>query len=208
MLDVTAAPEPKNELPDLGEPAHDGERESVTDVHGTVAHFEMSYSPPALSERRKFDVPMRMRAPSFIYVGIAAVVVALVVWGYNAPSTSRMFQWIVQGDRTRPFSSQVLAIIVSVCAAGTFLAGKMRGVIVSADWIEARYMLPLGIPKHARWGWPQVHRVILGKESIALELMDGSWERLPEVAELGALRALMIAHAQKRRIDVTELERA
>lgn len=211
MLPVTSSAQPPQpptdrELPDLSEPSQDGDRLSVTDVNGTVARFEMTYSAPT-TDRRKFGVPMRMRLPSFIYLALALVMVVLVVWGYNAPSTSRIFVWVVEGDRTRPFSSQVLAAIVSACAVGTVLAGQMRGVVISTDWIEARYQLPLGIPKTARWGWPQVNRIILSKDSIAVELMDGSWERLPEVADLGELRAFMLAHAAKRKIDVTELER-
>jgi hypothetical protein len=210
VLTVTSPTESskERELPDLGEPDQEGDRPSVTDVNGTVARFEMSYSPPSISERRKFGVPLRQRIPSLMYVAIAAVIVGLVIWGYNAPSTSRIFVWVVEGDRTRPFSSQVLAIVVAVCALGTLLAGQMRGVVISQDWIEARYLLPLGIPKNARWGWPQVNRLIFDKTSIAVELMDGSWERLPEVARLRELRELMLAHAAKRRIDVTELDRA
>lgn len=202
-------PPTDRELPDLSEPDTEGERISVTDVNGTVARFEMTLERARASttEKVKFEAPLRQRIPSFIYLGIALVVVGLVVWGYNAPSTSRIFNWVVQGDRTRPLSSQVLAAIVGVSALATVLRAHMRGVVISADWIEARYLLPLGIPKTSRWGWPQVNRIILDKKSIAIELMDGSWERFPEVADLAGLRAFMLAHAVKRKIDVTELER-
>jgi hypothetical protein len=100
----------------------------------------------------------------------------------------------------------VLAAMIAVSALATVLRAHMRGVVIGPDWIEARYLLLAGIPKTSRWGWPQVNRIILDKRSIALELMDGSWERLPEVADPTALRAHMIAQAMKRRIDVTELE--
>ncbi len=200
-------PPKDRELPDLSEPDTEGERISVTDVNGTVARFEMTYSAPT-TERVKFEAPLRQRVPSFLYLAVALVVVGLVVWGYNAPSTSRIFTWVVQGDRSRPLSSQVLAAIVGVSALATVLRAHMRGVVISADWIEARYLLPLGIPKTSRWGWPQVNRIILDKKSIAIELMDGSWERFPEVADLAGLRAFMLAHAVKRKIDVTELERS
>jgi hypothetical protein len=60
----------------------------------------------------------------------------------------------------------------------------MRGVIVTDDWIEARYLLPLGIPRARRWGWPSGD---IGSSStgprLGFELWDGSFERLPEVRE-------------------------
>ena len=41
------APGLPRELPDIGEPPVRPEMESVTDVNGTVARFEMAYSPIA-----------------------------------------------------------------------------------------------------------------------------------------------------------------
>jgi hypothetical protein len=63
----------------------------------------------------------------------------------------------------------------------------------------------MGIPRALRWGWPQVHRVILDADKTALELIDGSWERLPEVADPKALQKMLVGYAMKRNIDVTEL---
>jgi hypothetical protein len=100
----------------------------------------------------------------------------------------------------------VLAVIVVISALATVLRTHMRGVLVSEDWIEARYLLPLGIPRARRWGWPQVLRVVVDDERVALELWDGSFERLPEVARAGELVDLLIRQAKRRRIDVTELD--
>lgn len=191
-------------LPDLGDADSSDEPITVTGVRGTVARFAMSYEPPT-KERVKFGPPLRMRVGSFIYMAVALGIVGLVVWGYNAPSTSRIFRWIVEGDRSRPLGSQVLAAIVTVSALATVARAHMRGVVLSPDWIESRYLLPLGIPKASRWGWAQVNRIIFDKESVALELMDGSWERLPEVADPERLRKVLLGHATEKKIDVSEL---
>lgn len=210
MHPVTSSTEPPNQsdrkLPDL----HEGDGEvgdepiTVTGVRGTVARFAMSYEPPT-NERVKFGPPLKMRVGSFVYMAIALAILGLVVWGYNAPSTSRIFRWIVEGDRTRPLGSQVLAAIVMVSALATVARAHMRGVVLSPDWIESRYLLPLGIPKASRWGWAQVSRIIFDKDSIALELIDGSWQRLAEVADSDRLRKCLLGHATERHIDVTEL---
>jgi hypothetical protein len=84
----------------------------------------------------------------------------------------------------------------------------MRGVVVSDDWIEARYLLPLGIPRARRWAWPQVLRVVIDDTRIGVELWDGTFERLPDVANATGLVQLVVQHARRRRIDVTEFERS
>ena len=132
----------------------DGDRISVTDVNGTVARFEMTYEPPGEGERVKFGPPLRSRIPSALYL-VASIVFGIVtLYAYNAPTSSKLFVWAVEGDRIRPLSVSVIAVILLVSSAATVLRTHMRGVIVTDDWIEARYLLPLGIPRARRWGWP------------------------------------------------------
>jgi len=189
-------------LPDDGD---DGERVSITDVNGTVARFEMTYSPPT-GDRIKFGPPLRSRLPSAVYLVAALGLGAVVLYAYTAaPSGSRLFGWVVEGDRGRPVPASVLAAAIVVSAIATVLRTHMRGVLVSDDWIEARYLLPLGIPRARRWGWPQVLRVVVGDTHVAFELWDGSFETLPEVARTRELVELLVQHAQRRRIDVTVL---
>jgi hypothetical protein len=185
----------------------DGDRISITDVHGTIARFEMSYEPPSAGEKTKFGPPMRSRIPSAIYL-VCAVVFGIVTWcAYSAPSSSKLFVWAVEGDRMRPLSLSVIAVIVLVSAAATVLRTHMRGVIITDDWIEARYLLPLGIPRAKRWGWPQVTRVVLDGQRVGFEMYDGSFERLPDVADGSGLVQLVMHHAARMRLDVTCLER-
>jgi hypothetical protein len=186
----------------------DGDRVSVTDVNGTIARFEMTYSPPT-GEKLKFGPPLAARVPSALYLAAALVLGAMVVYAYTAASSSSMvFVWVVERDRGRPLSASVLTVIVVVSALATVLRTHMRGVVVSDDWVEARSLLALGIPRARRWAWTQVLRVVLDGTRVAFELWDGSFERLPDVAKGRELVDVVLQHAERRRIDVTVLDAA
>ena len=201
-----APPSPAPNEPLLPELTDDGDRISVTDVNGSVARFEMTYSPPT-GDRTKFGPPLRSRIPSAVYLLATLALGAVVLYGYAfAPSSSRVFGWVVEGDRDRPIPATVLAIMVVVSGLGTVLRTHMRGVLVSDDWIEARSLLALGIPRARRWGWPQILRVVVDGTRIAFELWDGSFERLPDVAKPRELVEVIVQHAQRLRIDVTVLD--
>jgi hypothetical protein len=186
----------------------DGDRVSVTDVNGTIARFEMTYSPPA-GGRLKFGPTLATRLPSALYLAAALTLGALVLYAYTAASSnSLLFVWVVEKDRGRPLSANVLTVIVVVSALATVLRTHMRGVLVSDDWVEARSILAFGIPRSRRWAWSQVLRVVLDGTRIALELWDGSFEKLPEVAKARDLVDVVLQHAERKRIDVTVLDAA
>jgi hypothetical protein len=184
----------------------DGERISITDVNGTVARFDMSYEPPSAGQKLKFGPPRRARIPSALYLLASAVFGIVTAFAYNAPSNSKLFVWAVEGDRMRPLSVSVIAVVLLVSSIATVIRTHMRGVIVTDDWIEARY-LQMTIPKAKRWGWPQVTRIVLDGDRVGFETYDGSFERLPEVADGKAMVDVMMHHAARLRIDVTVLER-
>jgi hypothetical protein len=185
----------------------DGDRISVTDVNGTIARFDMTYEPPSAGETVKFGPPLRTRIPSAAYL-VASIIFGLVTWyAYNAPTSSKLFVWAVEGDRIRPLSVSVIAVILLVSSLATVLRTHMRGVIVTDDWVEARYLLPLGIPRARRWGWPEVTRVVLDGSRAGFELYHGGFERLPEVADGQGLMNVIMHHALRHRIDVSALER-
>jgi len=186
----------------------EGDRLSVTDVNGSVARFDMTYSPPAHPRSRsKFGPPLRMRIPSALYLAGALALGAVVSYAYGyAPSSSRVFVWVVEGDRGRPVPASILAAIIVLSAVATVLRTQMRGVIVSEEWLEVRALLPLGVPRARRWGWPQVLRVVVDRDRIGLELWDGTFERLPEVARAADLASLMVMQAARHRIDVSVLD--
>ncbi len=185
--------------------ADDGDRPSVTDVNGSIARFEMTYSPPA-GGKTKFGPPFKARVPSLAYLVGALTLRAVVLYAYAAaPSGSWIFGWVVEGDHGRPLPASLLSGIVVASALGTVLRTHMRGVLISEEWVEARYLLALGIPRSRRWAWAQVNRIVMDGSRIGLELWDGSFERLPEVSKAQDLVELILQHAHRRKIDVTVL---
>ena len=210
MLPVTdASPTPRSAT--SGHPVSDrvdddGDRISITDVNGTVARFEMSYEPPSSGQTTKFGPPRRARIPSAVYLGLSVVFALVTAYAYNAPTGSKLFVWAVEGDRIRPLSVSVIAVVLLVSSIATVIRTHMRGVIVSDDWIEARY-LQMTIPKARRWGWPQVTRIVLDRDRVGLEMYDGTFERLPVVADGAAMVRLLMHHAARLKVDVTSLER-
>ena len=205
---IPSSPSPEEHvLPSLVD--DDGDRPSVTEVNGTIARFEMTYSPPSDGQGRvKFGPPLKARIPSAVYLIAALIFGALVLYAYTAASSSSLlFVWVVERDRGRYLPANVLTTIVVASAFGTVLRTHMRGVVLSEDWIEARSLLLLGIPRARRWSWSQVLRVVVDDTRVALELWDGSFERLPEVAKRREFADFIQQQAQRRRIDITYLGR-
>jgi hypothetical protein len=194
---------PREELPLLGEEGNDGDRISVTDVNGTVARFEMAYS-PAESDRFRFGPPVRQWIPSLLFFAAAIAMVSTVIVGQGS-STSALSQWLAAQDHGRPISSLTLAIIVLISALGTVLRAQMRGVIVRGDGVEARYVLALGVPRIRKWTWAQVERIVVDEQSVMFELWNGEYERLPPVRDVTGLRDLLERIAAARKIRVTTL---
>jgi len=185
----------------------DGERISVTDVHGTVARFEMAYSPTE-TDLFRFGPPMRQRVASLFFLLFAGAMVAAVLYGESASSAPALSTWLADQDRGRPIGSLSLSLIVLVCAVGTVARAQMRGLVVRADGVEARYLLALGMPRIRRWTWAQVERIVVDESSVMFELWNGEYERMPAVARHAELCELLERIASGRKIRVTRLPRA
>lgn len=205
---IESARAPGEDLPDLLEQKAEGsDRDSVTDVHGTVARFEMAYTPQT-GERFPFGPPMKAKVPSFLYLGAALAAAAVVAIAYTGTSGSALFRYIVEGDKHRILSAPGFALILVASAVGTVVRTHMRGVVVSAEGIETRTLLLLGLPRVRAWAWPQVDRIIVDDEhQVLVELWDGTYERLPDVGERARLAELLQQIAAARRIRVTRLAR-
>ncbi len=197
---ATAPESPDRELP----PVDDGERVSVTDVNGTVARFEMAYSPTE-DDRFRFGPPWQQRLPSLIFLGFAAAMVGTVLYGESSASGAALSHWLADQDRGRPIGSLGLSIIVLFCAVGTVVRAQMRGLVVKADGVEARYLLALGVPRICRWTWPQVERIIVDDASVMFELWNGEYERLPAVSDHAGMCDLLERIASGRKIRLTKL---
>src|SRR5689334_10361502 len=92
--------------------------------------FDMTYRPEGAVS---FGPPLKDRLPSLGYFLFAVLVSIFVVYGENAPSGSRAFQYVVEGDRSRIIPSSVCAIILFTSALAAVLRSQMRGVVVHPD---------------------------------------------------------------------------
>lgn len=198
-------PSPPQEpgLQDLIETS-DGDRPSITDVNGTVARFEMAYNPKE-DERFVFGPPLWQRAPSLVYLGFALTLAAMVFAAYHGSSNSSLYVWVVEGDRNRPLGSIPLTFLIVFSAFATVVRAGMRGVVVTKNGVEARYILALGVPRIRKWSWSQIDRLVVDDEDVMLELWDGQYEKLPRVREGRKLAELLERVAAGRGRPVTRL---
>lgn len=178
--------------------------------------FDMTYRP----ERRiAFGPPLRERIPALGYFAFSFVVTAVIIYGQNAPPSSIVFQYVVEGDRDRLIPSSVCAIILFCSALAAVLREQMRGVIVHPDGIETRELFGLGFPRVRRLAWSQIDRVAVPsadahaaaaraakdskpRTSIRLDLWDGSHAWMPEVGNVLALAVLLERVALARAIPI------
>ena len=166
--------------------------------------FDMTYRP---AESTSFGPPLAERWPVIAYLAFAVGVTGVIVYGQNAPSGSRIFQYVVEGDRHRFISSSVCGILLMVSAVAAVLREQMRGVVVHPDGIELRELLAMGWPKIRRFAWSQIDRVAVPsaeaeKAVIRLDLWDGSRTWLPKVRNAVGLATLLERVALARAIPV------
>lgn len=199
-------PPPTTPLPDVVDEGDDGDRPSITEVNGTVAKFEMAYNADK-SDRFAFGVPLVTRLPGYAFLAFAALIGLTVLRAYYGSSNSSLYIWVVEGDRHRAFGSGPLAFIIVFAALGNVLKTALRGVVVTADAIEARFLVA-GFPRVKRWTWAQIDRLVVDQGDVMLELWDGTYERLPRVREGKKLAELLAGIATARGRSVTRLERA
>jgi hypothetical protein len=193
---LVTQPERTPELPELiPNDDDDGDRPSITEVNGTIARFEMAYNPNP-TDRFFFGPTLAQRVPSLVFLFVAVVMGASVLIASNAPQSSGMYHWAMDGAK-RP-----LAIFIFTIAIVYFFQTSLRGVVVTRDAIEARYLLAFGFPRVAKWSWAQVDRLVMDDEDVLLELWDGTYERLPRVKENKKLIELLhrVALARGRQI--------
>jgi len=196
-----------DELPDIIDSADDGDRPSITEVNGTVAKFEMAYSPEK-TDRFAFGPPLVSRIPAFVFLAIAALLALTVLLAYQGSSNSSLFIWVVEGDRHRAFGSGPFAFLILFVAVGNLVKTSLRGVVVTADAIESRDIKLGGVPSVKRWSWAQIDRVVLDDEAVMLELWNGTYERLPRVHKGRELAELLAKIATARGRSVTRLPKA
>ena len=158
-----------------------------------------------------FGPPLRQRLPSIGYLTFAVLITAVIVYGQHAPSSSALFHYVVEGDRTRMIPSSVCAIILFTSAIAAVLREQMRGVVVHPDGIEMRELLALGWPRVRRFHWSQIDRVFVPPaepnagapaKPIRLDLWDGTQTWLPDVAKTLELGVMLERVALARAIPI------
>lgn len=194
-----ASPSALRPMPPRLDAEDDGDRPSVTEANGTVARFEMAYSPRA-EERFVFGPPIWQRLPSLLFLGFAAVLglAAFVAW--NGPHDTALYRFMVIENRTP------LVIIIVLAAIATFVRSGLRGVVITRDGVETR-TLSMGFPRVRRWRWAQIDRVLLDERQVVFELWNGTYERLPAVSEAEKMVDLLERIALGRGRQVTRLGR-
>jgi len=192
-------------LPDVIAPDDDeNERPSITGVDGTVAKFEMAYSPNK-TDRFAFGPPLLARLPGLLFLGFAATLGLTVIAAYHGSSNSSLYRWVVEGDKHRVIGSGPLAFFILFTALANVVKTELRGIIVTADAIESRDLRAGGFPSVKRWTWAQIDRVVVDDASVMLELWNGSYERLPNVHKAKELAELVVRIATARGRAVTRL---
>ena len=185
--------------------ADEGDRPSITGVNGTVARFEMAY-PLEARERWAFGPPWLSRVPSLLWFAFSLGVTGIVVLAHHMSSNSALTMWVVERDRNG-IPPSVLAFLVLASGIATLVRTHMRGVVVQRDGLEARYILPLGVPRVRRWSWPEVHRMIVdAQDGVILELWTGRYEKLPPVRRTADLIHVLEHKSAQHQISMTRLE--
>lgn len=167
----------------------------------------MTYRP---SEAVSFGPPLRERLPSLLYLAFALVVGGIILYGQNAPSSSTIFRYVVEGDRHRIIPASACGIVLFTSAVAAVIRARMRGVVVHPDGIEMRELLTFGWPRIRRLHWSQIDRVTLrpaeklkkAASAIAIDLWDGSRTWLPDVAEVDDLALMLEKVALARAIPL------
>jgi hypothetical protein len=194
---------PPRSLQELGDSASRDEP-SITEVNGTVARFEMAFSPPE-DAKFVFGPPRSQLLPSLLFLLFGCSVFGLVILAYAGGSNTRLHVWLIEGDRDRMLPSWILATIVFVSSLAVVARARMRGVTVTAEGLETRTLLAMGVPRVTKWAWAQVDRFVIDDHRILVELWNGTSEFLPEVEKTEALATLLEKIALGKKKDVTRL---
>jgi hypothetical protein len=159
----------------------------------------MTYRPT----ERVFLPPWQQRLPSLLYLGVAAVVMAIVLLAEQSSSNSELYIRVIEQNSRRIIGARTFAILLSVSAVSAVLRTAMRGVRVRGDGIEYRDVVSLVWPRLRRIRWPQIDCIIFDiPGEVALDLWDGSRAFLPRVGDRDGLLTTLETVAVARAIPV------
>src|SRR5690349_9403996 len=160
--------------------------------------FDMTYRPA----EAVYGPPLGVRVPSFLFLALALVVLALVAIAQISAPETWLNRYFVQADRQRLFSSWTFAGLLVVSAVASVLRAGMRGVRIRGDGLEYRDVVNLW-PRVRRYKWAQIDRITLDvPRSIVLDLWDGTRTFLPMVSDTAALATALEKVAVARAIPL------
>jgi hypothetical protein len=159
----------------------------------------MTYRPAETA----FGPPFVVRIPSFIYLVLALVVVALVLTAERSAPGSFLYVQIVERGLHGFIGARTFAGLLLIGALASIVQSGMRGVRIRGDGVEYRDMLTIGIPRFRRVRWAQIDCIVLDlPHAIAIDLWDGTRAHLPVVSDRVRLSATLEKVAAARAIPV------
>ena len=169
--------------------------------------FDMTYRPASTVS---FGPPLKERIPSLVYLAVSLITLGVILYAQHLPAGSFLFRYIVEGDTQRMIPATTAGGILVVSAVASVLRTQMKGVVVHPDGIIVRELLALGWPRVKRLQWSQIDRLHVpaaaearaAEKTLRLDLWDGSWTRLPRVADLVGLSLMLEKVALARAIPI------
>jgi hypothetical protein len=167
--------------------------------------FDMTY--PRQTDVRRFGPSWRSCAFAYAYCALALVFVGLVLYGHVAPGDSALHGYVVAAAERQPWPASYFALLVSASGVAAVVRAHLRGVVILPDGIETLESGVIGVPRVRRIGWAMIHALRLGegkgKKAIGVDLWNGDFELLPEVADPAELAAALRRVAELRSIPLT-----
>ncbi|HEU4532741.1 MAG TPA: hypothetical protein VFS00_01440 [Polyangiaceae bacterium] len=166
--------------------------------------FDMTY-PPA--EVRRFGPSLRSCWFAYAYCALAMAFVAFVLYGHVAPADSLARAYVASAANREAWPPSYFALLVSASGVAAVVRAHLRGVVLLPDGIETLESGTIGVPRVRRIGWAMIHALRLnegkGKKAIGVDLWNGDFELLPEVADPGELAAALRRVAEVRSIPLS-----
>jgi hypothetical protein len=166
--------------------------------------FDMTY-PPA--EVRRFGPSLRSCRLAYAYCALALVFVGFVLYGHIAPDDSLAHAYVASAAGREAWPPSYFAMIVSASGVAAVVRAHLRGVVLLPDGIETLESGAIGMPRVRHIGWAMIHALRLnegkGKKAIGVDLWNGDFELLPEVADQVELAAALRRVAEVRSIPLS-----
>lgn len=166
--------------------------------------FDMTYRP---AEVRRFGPSLRSCVLAYAYCLLALTFVIFLFYGQIAPHDSLARAFVGEAASRQPWPASYFALMVSASGVAAVVRAHLRGVAILPDGIETLESGAIGVPKVRRIGWAMIHALRFGvgkgQQAIGVDLWNGGFELLPEVADSAELAAALRRVAESRSIPLS-----